>query len=132
MRLDDTLLLEEMINALNWEAHDIEIRALHTADSNIANPLLYAICPCFVKGHIFFYVIVNLLRRERAESDIGNVHKRVMSDGICSGMAIGETNRRIDLMRLSAELGKHVFGVVKRVGLAEHLSVEPNDGVRGD
>ena len=132
MRLDETFLFEEMVNALNRETHDIEIRALHAADSNIANPLLYTICPCFVKGHIFFYVIVNLLRRERAESDISNVHKRVVSDGICSGMTVSETNRCIDLMRLSAELGKHVLGIVKRVGLAEHLPVEPNDGVRGD
>ena len=45
----------------NRETHHIEIRALHACHTHIANPFLYAICPCFVKGHIFFYIIFYLL-----------------------------------------------------------------------
>ena len=72
------MAFQPVIDMADRKAHDIEIGTLHARDTHIANPLLYTICPCFVKGHIFFYIVVNLLRSERAESHIRAVHESIV------------------------------------------------------
>lgn len=125
-RGDTAVSLEGEIDAVDRETHDIEVTADHILYTDIADILLYAVGTRFIQGAVLIDIVVDLCVGERAESYIGAIDKRLL---LRSG---GEGNARIDLVGVSAEAVEHAFGIVEVVRFAEHLPMEPHDGVGGD
>ena len=65
-----------LINEVNGEAHDIEIRAVHGGAGNVTNPFLYAVRTGFVEGLISAHIVRDLVVGEVFESDIGAINNR--------------------------------------------------------
>ena len=65
-----------LIDEMDGEAHDVEVRALHPRTGYIPDPFLDAIGTGFVEGPVFLYVIVNLFVGEFCEGDIGAIDYR--------------------------------------------------------
>ena len=63
-------LLEFGVEALNGQAHDIEIGAFEACRSNVANPLLNAVGTGLVEGTILRDVVVDFLVGEVGERNM--------------------------------------------------------------
>ena len=61
---------KRLVDALNGEAHDVEVTAIEGRHADIAYPLLNAIGTSLVEGTVMGDVIVDLVVREGLEGDI--------------------------------------------------------------
>ena len=122
--------LEGLEERFGGQAHHVEIRAAELGAGDKANPFLNAIRSRLVERMETADIIVNLCLCERSEADVRSGCKRAAVSAL--GRSHRERHTRKHLVRLSAQEAQHPPRIGFIVRLAQHLPIEPNDGVRRD
>ena len=72
----ETAFLKFLIDEMDGETHDIEVRTFHLRAGYIAYPFLNTISTGLVKRSVFLYIVTNLFVGKVSESDIGSIYDR--------------------------------------------------------
>ena len=78
------------------------------------------------------YIVVDLVVGEVAEGNVRAIDNCLQFKLRVESGELRECDGGVDLMGFVAEELEHGYGLYLVMGFAEHLSVEPDDGVGGD
>ena len=114
------------MHQMRGESHDGKERTVDPAGGHVTYPLLYAVRTGFVHRLVLGNVIIDL--------GIGQCIKRHIRAVHLSGQVVpaGKRDGCIYLMGLAAEAAEHTAGLSFVTRFAQHLTVQPDDGVGGD
>ena len=117
---------EFFVDALDGEAHDVEVATVKGGDSDVADPLLDAIGTCFVEGLVSVYVITDLVVGEGLEGYVG-----LDAEGTLAFTG-HEADASDDLVGTATEQVEHAKGIIGIDGFAQHLVVTDDYRVGSD
>lgn len=118
--------LEEGVEALHGEAHDVEETAAQLLDGDEAYPLLDAIGAGLVEGKVVVYVEADFVFGEG-----GKLHVGADREGFKT-LSRDHRHAGDDLMGAARKTAEHAHGVVGLTGFAEDVAVDVDGGVGGD
>jgi len=67
------MILEILIDEMDGEAHDVEIRTVHSGASDVTDPFLHSVGTGFVEGTVMGDVMVDFSVGEFGESYVGAI-----------------------------------------------------------
>ncbi len=128
------------VEALDGQAHDVEVGAFEARDADVTNPLLNAIGSSLVKGTVVSDVIVDFVVGEFGKGHKAGRRKSPLNSLIAfpilrsarTKTSAGQRHPCNHLVRASAELFQHRPCIGGISGLAQHLMVDIDDGVGRD
>ncbi len=126
--------MEIPVNEVDGEAHDVEIRTADGGAADIAYPFLDTVGAGFVERPVAVYIIADLFVGQFFERHIRFINKgnNPTRPPLKGGDFLRKSDGGINLMGFAGQGTEHSECFCLVVRFAEHLTVRPNDGIRGN
>ncbi len=119
--------MQEPVEPVDGKAHYVVEASPDAAYGCCADPFLYAVGSCFVKGAVFVYVVVDFFGGEGREVNFGG-----FGECVERAVAASYTYAGDHAVCLSGEVGEYASCVVGVARFADNAVVEYNHGICGD